>query len=63
MIPPFSPQVMQGKWSQLIIKLTVWLLIELLLNVVGLDTLADYSEYVFIKEQSVTLYKQYPVGV
>lgn len=53
---------MKGNWSRVLLKITGWLLIEVLLNAVGLDTLADYSEYVLIKEQNVTLYKQYPAG-
>lgn len=61
----------QGQWQQVGARLTAWLLIEVLLNLVGLDTLADYSEYVFAQDQShpkktlcrcVTLYKQYPAG-
>lgn len=44
---------MVGCWHQLLTKLTVWLMVELLLNVVGLDTLADYSEYLlFLNEQN-----------
>ena len=29
----------------LLAKLTVWLTLEIILNLVGLDTLADYSEF------------------
>lgn len=60
---------MKGNWQKVGAKITVWLLLEILLNLVGLDTMADYSEYVFTQEQTVerkslccyvTLQKQYP---
>ena len=38
---------MKGKWSQLLLKVTVWLSTEIFLTVIGLDNLADYSEFVF----------------
>ena len=31
--------------QNLLIKLTLWLLIEIALNMLGLDELADYSEF------------------
>ena len=34
-------------WRQLFLKLTVWLSAEIVLGVMGLDNLADYSEFVF----------------
>lgn len=44
---------MKGNWSKLFIKITGWLLVELLLNAVGLDTLADYSEYLFTTKETI----------
>jgi len=38
---------MRVKWKTLIAKLTVWMALELLLNLLGLDQLADYSEFLF----------------
>lgn len=38
---------MQAQWQKILVKLTFWLLIEILLNILGLDSLADYSEFVF----------------
>lgn len=32
------------KW---LVKIIVWLAAEILLNFVGLDNMADYSEYIF----------------
>lgn len=33
--------------SKSITKLTIWLVAEIILNAIGLDDLADYSEFVF----------------
>ena len=35
------------KWKKLIISLLIWLTSEILLNLAGIDDLADYSEFVF----------------
>lgn len=37
---------MQVKWGKMAAKITVWLTAEILLNLVGLDNLADYGEFV-----------------
>ena len=42
--------IMKINYCQLLAKLLVWLVAEVVLNYVGLDNLADYSEY--LKEQS-----------
>ncbi len=34
-------------WSQLLVKATVWLTMEVYLSLLGLDNLADYSEFLF----------------
>ncbi len=36
---------MQVKWKTFITKVAVWFVLELFLNVLGLDQLADYSEF------------------
>ena len=36
---------MKNQWQKLFIKLTIWLAAEILLNLLGLDDLADYSEF------------------
>ena len=38
---------MQVKWKTLFAKAIIWLGSEIILNFVGLDNLADYSEYLF----------------
>ena len=34
-------------WKNLLLKITIWLLLEIGLNFLGLDNLADYSEFLF----------------
>ncbi|ACK69413.1 conserved hypothetical protein [Gloeothece citriformis PCC 7424] len=38
---------MNIKWKVLLPKLLFWLVIELFLNCIGIDDLADYGEFVF----------------
>lgn len=38
---------MNVRWNQFITRTLLWLLGEIALNLIGLDTLADYSEFVF----------------
>lgn len=45
---------MATPWKALIVKLTVWLAAEIVLNLIGLDNLADYSEFVFERDRVVT---------
>ena len=46
---------MQIRWKKLLSKTLIWLVAEILLNSIGLDTLADYSEFVFDKNALVHL--------
>ncbi len=45
-------EMIQVTWKNLIMKLTVWLLSEILLTFLGLDNLADYSEFIFSQQVS-----------
>ncbi|MBE9128295.1 MULTISPECIES: hypothetical protein [unclassified Coleofasciculus] len=38
---------MNVQWKKVIIKTTVWLAAEIILNLLGLDNLADYSEFLY----------------
>lgn len=38
---------METNWQKGLGKIAVWLMIEILLNFLGLDTLANYSEFLF----------------
>ncbi|GAB4527351.1 MAG: hypothetical protein Tsb0014_08030 [Pleurocapsa sp.] len=40
---------MKIKWHKLIANLLIWAISEITLNFIGLDTLADYSEFIFEK--------------
>jgi len=35
------------RWRKLFVETSAWVTAEVMLNVVGLDNLADYSEFVF----------------
>ena len=40
---------MNKRWKILLLKATVWLVAEISLSFLGLDDLADYSEFIFEK--------------
>jgi hypothetical protein len=46
---------MQIKWKILLGKIIIWLAAEICLNFLGLDSLADYSEFIFQKDVIVFL--------
>ncbi len=37
------------QWNKLLINSVIWITAEILLNCIGLDTLAEYSEFVLEK--------------
>jgi hypothetical protein len=41
---------MQTNWKNLLLKTAIWIFVEIILNFVGLDSLADYSEFVFERQ-------------
>lgn len=41
---------MQLKWKTFVFKTTFWMMGEILLNLIGLDGVADYSEFLFGQE-------------
>ncbi|WP_199194048.1 hypothetical protein [Pleurocapsa sp. CCALA 161] len=38
---------MKIKWKELVFKVSVWVALEVFFGYVGVDTIADYSEYIF----------------
>lgn len=38
---------MQPSWKKSVLKVTVWIAAEIVLNLIGIDDLADYSEFIF----------------
>lgn len=47
---------MSRTWKNLVIKTTLWIAAEILLNCMGLDTIADYSEFVFERNYTAVLH-------
>ncbi len=46
--------MLQAKWQNFIFRFTLWLLMEILLSYLGLDNMADYSEF-FFERHRVTI--------
>lgn len=44
---------MKTQWQKIWVKAIAWLVVEIVLNVLGLDNLADYSEFIFEKEAAI----------
>ena len=38
---------MNVRWKYLLVRMALWLVAEISLNFLGLDDLADYSEFIF----------------
>ncbi len=38
---------MKVDWQKLLVKTSFWLATEIILNLVGIDDLADYSEFIY----------------
>ncbi|HBB34373.1 MAG TPA: hypothetical protein DDZ80_25410 [Cyanobacteria bacterium UBA8803] len=47
---------MQVRWKTLIIKIGIWLTVEVVLNILGLNNIANYSE--FIQDRDLNLAKK-----
>ena len=47
-------RAMKTQWKKLCFKATFWLVTEIVLNLIGLDNLADYSEFIFDQEVLVS---------
>ena len=46
---------MNVKWRRLILRGSLWLALEVVLNCIGIDDMADYSEYIFERNQLVRI--------
>lgn len=40
------------KWKTLFTKITIWLALEIVLTLIGLDDIADYSEFLSSQESN-----------
>ena len=50
-------RMMKNPWQKLLIKTIIWIAGEIFLNWLGLDNLADYSEFIFQARGSVQISK------
>ena len=48
---------MKRQWKKAWVKATLWIVTEIVLNLLGLDNLADYSEFLFEKEIISTIHQ------
>ncbi len=54
---------MNRQWKTILVKASFWLVTEIILNLLGLDNLADYSEFLFEKEVALSTYQSQVVVV
>ncbi|MEB3217979.1 MAG: hypothetical protein VKN72_17350 [Nostocales cyanobacterium 94392] len=45
---------MNIRWQKLLVKTFFWLATEIVLNLIGIDDLADYSEFIFENKNLTT---------
>lgn len=45
---------MKIEWQQLIIKIFFWLLVEIIFTSIGIDDLADYSEFLLMPKVTLS---------
>lgn len=50
-------------WKKTIYKAGVWLIVEIWLNVIGLDNIADYSEFIFAQELNLNKKNRHTVKI
>ncbi len=43
------------QWQKVWLKVIIWLAAEIILNLIGLDNIADYSEFIFDREVVVEI--------
>lgn len=48
-------KIKQIQWKKFLVKISLWLATEIILNFVGLDNLADYSEFVFERDAIIVI--------
>ena len=54
---------MEIKYKQLLLRITIWLVLEISLNILGMDDLADFSEFIFEKEFAFNFSNDFTSGV
>ncbi|HEY9635307.1 MAG TPA: hypothetical protein V6D14_18030 [Coleofasciculaceae cyanobacterium] len=48
---------MKTQWKKIWLKGALWLVTEIILNLFGLDNLADYSEFIFEQEVMIATHQ------
>ena len=43
------------RWKKLLFDMSIWLVAEIILNIIGIDDLADYSEFLQGAKSNVSL--------
>ena len=56
-------RIMSTPTSDVVTKVVIWLVVEIVLNFVGLDDLADYSEFVFEKHSQSFISNSYAASL
>jgi len=46
---------MQVNWKMLMARLLIWFVAEVYLSLLGIDNLADYSEFIFERDSTVLI--------
>lgn len=46
---------MKVHWNKLVVRVAIWVVGEILLGLIGLDTLADYSEFFSEHQENVPI--------
>jgi hypothetical protein len=54
---------MNGQTTKWAVKFVLWLVIEIILNLVGMDDLVDYSEFLFEHPTVVQVSIQHPLAL
>jgi hypothetical protein len=54
---------MNGQTTKWAVKFMLWLVIEIILNLVGMDDLVDYSEFLFEHPTVVQVSIQHPLAL
>jgi hypothetical protein len=44
---------MKVEWKKMVVKVTVWVVAEIILNLIGLDNLANYTEFVYEQDMVI----------
>lgn len=47
--------MMMRQWQKLLLKILFWLSVEVIFNLIGIDDLADYSEFLLMPKSTVQL--------